>query len=242
MSPQFNFYCLDKTVELAYPIISASEIELPWVKKSQDLFAQKRKNFSSTRHSGAHMCSGIVNLMNMGWVLTAPHDFLIETKGDGVSFTWKSPAEDKKIGHFGSSEYGDFAKLPINTLKTIIKVDTPWRFKAPKGWGLMMIPLQYIDEDRFSSAVGILNETQSNILNSILYWHDLKNETHIKAGTPLCQLIPIKLNDFKETIIRPPTKKEIEYEEILAGIRKTRWVCPAKIYTNLYNKFFGEQR
>lgn len=242
---QVDFYTNVEGMDTTYPIIKASEVEMPWMGESRKRFATARKDFTKGKQTGAHMCSGIVHLMQTGWVLTTWHDFVIKTYAGSDNFDWAVPSgavnnavNSNAVGSFAPNQFGDFAKLPPQTLKTVVKLHTPWRFHMPKGWGLMMSPLQYVNETRFSSSVGIIDPTINNELNPILYWHVLDGETLVKAGTPLCHLIPIKLDQEFDFVVRDRTEKEATWTNFYRLAYDSMFVTNRKVLSKAYEKFF----
>ena len=238
----FEFYSLDESIAYSYPIKRITELEMPWVKLSQKHFAETKKDFSQQNHVASHMCSGIRGVMENGWVITMPNDIYIETNGT-ENITWATPDVSKKLNFFPPELFGNYVNLPPSTLKTIIKIDTTWRFKAPDGWGLLMLPIQYISENRFTSTMGIIDPKICNSINPVLFWHTINGNEMIKAGTPLCQLIPIKLDKFDNefnAIIRNSTEKERQFESVYINTKRNTWVTDRKLLINLYNKFFNK--
>jgi hypothetical protein len=236
--PTIEFYNFQSFhPEESWPIIPTSEVKMPWLQAQKDKYI-KRKEASANKKpdwvTSTHMCSGIVELMRTGYVLRAYTDIYIETKGDGVTFTHDVSEFIKQTGapavsHFPPSLFTDDVKTPPNTLKTIIKINCPWRVKMPAGWGLLMLPLQYVNEERFTAASGFINPEDSNEINCILYWHKLAGSTIITAGTPLCMMVPVPLEVNKkfELINRQGTQEESKVERITSfalhnGFEKNR--------------------
>jgi hypothetical protein len=240
-----DFYTSIEGMDTTHPIIKASEVDMPWMGESRKRFVNTRKDFTKGKQSGAHMCSGIVNLMNTGWVITAWHDLVIRTQTGSDSFDWAVPSgaindavNTTSVGSFGPNQFGDFVTLPPQTLKTLVKLHTPWRFHMPKGWGLMMAPLQYVNEDRFTSTMGIIDPRINNELNPILYWHVLHGETLVKAGTPLCHLIPIKLDEQFDFDVRTSTEKEAVWNKFYRLMYDSTFITNRKMLSKAYDKFF----
>lgn len=245
---KIEFYCLADGIELAYPPIPISEVKMSWIKKSQEYFGNQIKQGSHALNV-AHLCSGIRNLVSMGYAITAPHDIEIRTNGNGYTFDWFTPKTnmehlgigDEAIGCFERQIYGDHAVLPPQTLKTIIKIPTPWRVRMPKGWGLLTLPLHYADEDRFTALVGVLDTEITTALNAVLYWHVLADKTLIKAGTPLFYVVPIKLDDKMEVVIRSATDKERQWEKVRKTVQYATWKNGAQVVKSIYDKFWGKK-
>ncbi len=144
--------------------------------------------------------SGIRKLITTGWVVTAPADFLIKTTGDGLFFDWAEPIKFTKgtpgtanyISSHTRSQVEPLIDDASNTLKTVVKVETPWRLDASDDLIFLQIPISYNREARFTAAHGFLDPKYMHAVNVQLFWHVLEGETLIRAGTPLCQLIPIE--------------------------------------------------
>lgn len=230
--PKVEFYSYLRGLETAYPILPANRMQIDWRHDARDRTKALSKNYDADNHVGTHRCSGITQLTQVGWILTTWHDILIRTTGDGTTVHWAVP--NKGIVHalgnaepltlFHPHQYADLdgAQLPAQTVKSLVKVHSPWRFRISRGWGLMMVPLEYMSESRFTSAVGIINHRHADQLNAVLYWHVMKGETLVKAGTPLCQLIPIPLTPVP-TEVRSITNKELAFERLHALAYKGTW-------------------
>jgi len=54
------------------------------------------------------------------------------------------------------------------------------------------MPIPYWDEDRFSPPTGVVDPSYSYEINLQLFWHKIEEgEYLLKAGTPLCQWVPV---------------------------------------------------
>lgn len=143
-------------------------------------------------------CPGLKKLVSTGFIIPAPADFEITTNGDNISMNWREPIVFDK-GIIGTESYiathPSQQTLPLidntTTLATTIKVETPWRVDASNDIVFLQLPVAYNDEHRFVAATGILDPIFSHTLNVPLFWKNLNGTTLIKAGTPLCQLIPV---------------------------------------------------
>jgi len=248
MKQKIEFYSIVPGVKEAYPITPVSSVKLPWFAKAKEAFHIRKTNYmlGAGQHSGTHMCSGIVDMMRTGWVIPAWHDLVITTNGDGESFSWNTPTKQltnmldgvEPIADFNKGFFADYIDLPPKTLKSVIKWHTPWRFNVPKGWGLIYLPLPYINESRFTSAIGILDPASSNELHAILFWHELNGQTFIKAGTPLFQVIPVRLDNPLEFELRDMNAKDDMWRRMMS-IKGLTWGGNKTIKRMVYDKFFG---
>jgi hypothetical protein len=248
--PKLEFYSVEEpTLKDVYPILPSSEVKMPWAQSIKQQYISQRQFMSPDDFKvGSHMCSGITGLMKHGWVVTSWCDVIIETNGDGESYRFTVPPGMKEltglapVGGFKPDLFGNHTKLPPQTLKTILKFHTPWKFDITDGWGLMILPLQYNDENRFTAATGVLDPKISQEINPILFWHVMQGETFIKAGTPLCYIVPVRLesdNDF-EFVMRDATEKDIKLLRTRALIRGSTWVLNKNMLVKAYKKVFGK--
>jgi len=185
-----RFYSLEPGVHDLFPIVKASSVRRPF-----EFEEQTDPAALSSKH-----CPGIRKLITTGWVVTAPADFLIRTTGDGLFFDWAEPIKFTKgtpgtanyISSHTRSQVEPLIDDASNTLKTVVKVETPWRLDASDDLIFLQIPISYNREARFTAAHGFLDPKYMHAVNVQLFWHVLEGETLIRAGTPLCQLIPIE--------------------------------------------------
>lgn len=217
--PHIRFYCLDSGVLKLFPIISSSSLKRKFMTEEQ--IGDMPETLSSKN------CPGIRKIISTGWVLLAPADFMVQTNGDGVSVEWNEPYRFTKVSknmdcYVSSHTRSQTEPLlddPDKTLKTVIKLETPWRFEADDDVLLLILPVTYNNESRFRAATGILDSKYGHLLNIQLFWNVLEGKTLIRAGTPLCQLIPVsrkalnsynydlEINEANEIDL----KKEVEF-------------------------------
>ena len=82
----------------------------------------------------------------------------------------------------------------------LIKINTPWAVKVPRGYSMMLMPVAYADESRFTVMSGLIqSDLPAAPINVQMRWHVKEGKELIKAGTPLAQLILIKDDDVEAT-------------------------------------------
>lgn len=154
-------------------------------------------------YSHAVTCPALKDVMDSGYILHAPADILIKTDGTGVNFEWIS--QMRFCTQTGSGKYVS-AHIPQQTegvrelvdqtkdvLDWTIKLELPWRVQAHPDLVFMQMPIPYWDEDRFTPPVGVVDPAYSYEINLQLFWHKIEEgEYLIKAGTPLCQWVPMR--------------------------------------------------
>jgi hypothetical protein len=235
---QFEFFSGVDLVHKLYPIEPIKNIKMDWAKNAKNMFS------NVAGETATHLCSGIRSICSNGWVVKSWCDFELTTNGDGFSFQALLPHERVKhihycepLTYFPAEQAGNIIPVLNGTMRSMVKVNTPWMFSAPKGWGLLFIPLQYHGETRFSSSIGILDPRVNNEINPVLFWHSNNSKEIVKAGTPLCQIVPIQL-DHVEASVRVATKKEMEWKDLENHIKHTTFRTNTKTIVDLYEKFF----
>jgi len=186
-----RFYSLEPGVADIFPIVSSASIKRNFMLSEQ--IGDRPETLSSKN------CPGIRKIISTGWIVPAPADFVIQTNGDGVSMEWAepyrfskvSPGRDSYVSSHTRSQVEPLLDDPDTTLKTVIKLETPWRIEASEDVVLLFMPVTYNNEHRFQAAHGILDTKYGHVLNIQLIWKDMNSKTLVRAGTPLVQIIPI---------------------------------------------------
>ena len=190
---------------------------------------KKHKNWKA--HTGR--CPGIISTVKVGWIHKAYQNFTIETNGDMDTFKWETDIDQantsygKIIGDYinfhETEQLADFKIMPLHTLRTLIKINSPWYVNIPKGYKLLCMPVPYPDQNIFTAAWGILD--RDNVLNVPLYWHIPDGKVLIKKGTPLCQYVLLKDNNYlykNEMISHNEIEKVKNSKAHIIGKQETR--------------------
>jgi hypothetical protein len=187
--PYIRFYSLTPGVIDLFPIEKSANLVRPYKSAPDYPDVPSSKN-----------CPAINKITTTGWIVRAPADFLIKTNGDGTTLEWlESYQFNKSSEHSPSSYVVTHGKLqtealiddPASTLKTVIKLETPWRVEASDDMVLLQMPVTYNCEPRFTAAIGVLDPKYGHTINVQIFWNVMQGETLVKAGTPLCQFIPV---------------------------------------------------
>lgn len=208
--PPVTFWSENEVINELYPIYPSKKHKRSWVKSCAAAY-QKYKDRSA--NSGkytlltAAKCPGIRNIMEAGYIVQTWCDIVIETK-DG-KYTAETPEHmnsileqiDYKEGfvtHFDMRyspmriPYGD------NNFPAILKFKCPYTFEVQPGYELMILPVAYDENPNFTACMGLTGGLNPNF-NVHVYWHVKEGRVHIPAGTPLCQVIPVKTGFEVET-------------------------------------------
>lgn len=188
--PYVRFYSIEPGVLEVFPIIPSSH--------------HKRK-FTTIppveNQPSVKSCPGIRKVVSAGWIVPAPADFIIKPSEDGFMFEWLEPwrfgsAAPTLRGPSYIAEHGPHQTIPLlddeeTMLKSVVKVQTPWRVETSDDILLLQLPVTYNNESRFYAATGFLDTRYGYNVNIQLFWKKTDGETLVRAGTPLCQFIPV---------------------------------------------------
>jgi len=230
-----RFYCFQPGIKELYPIAPISSLKRSWIEDSPIKEETKDSSFVWTQN-----CPAIKKIMNTGFVVKSPIDFQIETKFEGEAINWKSSTSLLNDQDFISIHSKEQSELIFDdkddVAKGIIKVNLPWKFECSDDIIFLMMPIKYNNEKRFYSATGILDGRYTNDINVQLFWRIKDGNSIIEAGTPLCQIIPIKRKDLilsnYNIVIEDATKKDILNQEKI-GFSKG---CKFSSYNNFGKK------
>lgn len=176
-----------------YPILNAKDIIPNWVQEARMDYVKSDK-----RDLHIFKCPGIIDVLTAGFVVTAWHDTDIESTPDKMTITIPDVGLNELLDKRGNTTQLQTAQgvakyLPKRpwSQKSIVKINTPWHVLAPRNVKFMFIPLPYTDQFLFESTIGILDPGISSEVNVQGYWNVDYGKHTIKAGTPLCQIIPL---------------------------------------------------
>jgi len=189
-----KFYCLQPGVKDLFPIEPINKLKRKWVEQNPVDDKSKDFNLSWTQN-----CPAIKKIMSTGFVVRSPIDIKIETLAGNIK--WSTPTSFKNGGGSIIDLHPDYQSSIImddikNTAKNVIKINLPWRFEISDDLVLLLLPVSYNNESRFYSSTGIADGRHTNVLNVQLFWKLINGNEVIEAGTPLCQIIPIRRDDL----------------------------------------------
>ena len=229
--PKITFECLVPGVERIMPMIPAKDLKHPWVHRAQQELSEMRKSPTWGKEKLVHTakCPGIFNLQRHGWVMRTWQDITIETYGDGKTFNWTTPIDQKRLNSIANDYIGSHPEIQLanfmeywrpDTLRTLLKVQSPWRCTVPKGYHLLEMPIPYLDEDRFTTVQGFFSREQGIAqMNPQLLWHVPIGKTLIKAGTPIAQYMLVPKDNFDMDIKVEGTTTEHAFFELANSFR-----------------------
>lgn len=210
--PTVQFVNSTPGVAEMYPVIKAEKYKRDWMEEAgkeilhyneavKQCPMNKLRDTINTYGRSITRCPGMRGFMRFGYLIPSPCDFTIETYGDGVKFEASALTPNInnmiKISGHPSEQFHKFTAVPLNTLKTIIKVGTGWNIlPSTEEYVYLVTNPHYNNEPRFTSTFGILDPLYDTQLNGFLFWHVLQGRETIKAGSILFQIIPLPRDLF----------------------------------------------
>jgi hypothetical protein len=209
--PKIRFYSLISAVQTLYPITQSRELKREWVSSEKE----------------DYKCPAVHNIMNTGFIMYAPADFKVHTNGDEDTILFSS-SKIMPYADYVTTHNEEVAQWLIRNpshyiFPKVVKVNTPWRVICDNDIVFIQTPVSFNSENRFSAVMGLVDPMMSHELNVQLFWHIKEGDITIKAGTPLCQYIPISrsLLYSLDYIIDDLTAKDIKMEDEYLYLRST---------------------
>jgi len=236
---KITFYSLIPGLAESYPIVPATSFRPKWLEEAKKDCVSKTKELIIKDFAHVHHCPGIHEILKEGFIVPMWHDLLIETNGDRKSYRYQIPTDALEsfmsdvplLSHHDAP--AKFIPFPENSMKIILKLNTPWRVICPKDIKLLIMPLSYPDEHIFSSVTGILDCGFSNEINIQLFWHALNDRILLKSGTPMMQIIPLTEKKY-EMICRFRNEWDVFWNLKKKFISSSSWIFKRHISKKAY--------
>tara|TARA_X000000368_G_C22983714_1_gene691120 strand:+ start:225 stop:974 length:750 start_codon:yes stop_codon:yes gene_type:complete len=238
------FFHNEPSITDLFPIVESKELKLNWPNKlRQDLKNRVKKDTElDMYYNHVSRCPGIFDLFKYGYVVSLHKDIMIRPRGHG--FEWETVKQEHLPNHFSiqvqDKDTGtNLIPKPPWASDFIIKINTGWHVVVPKGLKFIMLPIAYPDSFEFTSTIGILDPSIATDINFQMFWNE-KEDTIIKAGTPLGQLIPLSDKTFK-MIQRNMNKKDLYWISKLKSAYNTGFwnYTIRKKVVDMYNKYWN---
>jgi hypothetical protein len=249
---KITFFTTVDGVQDVYPIIRAKDYRPNWITSAKDSYIKRKQKAEAENERFTHIyrCPGIFDLMSKGFIVPMMWDVIVETNGDGESFSWAVPSGELGImastnkvveGHMARSIAETLPKRP-GYLKSLVKFNSPWHIVAPPDVKFIIIAVPYPDpEDAiFEQVPGILDPGLSTELNPQGYWKILNGKHTVRAGTPMFQIIPLTDEEF-ELEVKHAGEKEIAWTKKRNYFFHLTFVFKRALMKTQYAKhFFGK--
>lgn len=227
-----EFYSSVEGVVDTFPVINAQEEVPAWTALARQEYLQNKERVSVFR------CPGIFDLMRTGFIVRAWHDIRVDPTNNLIGYVPSADVEEL-LEKPPVQTHSELAKhLPKRPWSHphIFKINTPWHVKAPCKF--MMIPIPYTDQLKFESNIGILDPAVSSEIN-VQGYINTNQVFDIKAGTPLCQLVPITEKPYK-LVVRDMDNKDRMWLKTRKYINGMSFVLNRNTIKNAYRKYLAK--
>lgn len=186
-------------------------------------------------------CMPFLDAYTIGYIIPAPIDFAIEVKKYDYDIKFKMtvsrnfPEKFKEyfsLAQHAKAQIPEELRFSHRTIDSILKFIMPWTIKTPSGYSCIVtnplnrnLPFKIID--------GVVDTDEYDLpINLPFYWTNNvdQEETIIKKGTPLAQVIPFKRENWKMKVIQ---------EEILSDKKSLKL---ATYLNGAYKKIFWKKK
>ena len=240
--PKIRFFSVVPGANTLYPITPTKNLKRDWVVEEKKEHNEKVKRCPFAIHDlRITKCPAIKEYMSAGFVMLAPADLKIIVADNGtLDVQYNKCFDDWEYAQIHHPSHGDclIDSGKEYTSPTVIKIITPWRAVVDPDIVFLQTKIHFNKEPRFTPATGIFDPRMAYEMNVQIFWHVRRGEEIIKAGTPLCQYIPMsrKLLMSKDYCVDEctPTEWQMELEHRYSqnsSMRSTTTVGQAQIKT-----------
>jgi hypothetical protein len=221
-----------------FPVLAAKDVLPRWTEECRADYLRSNK-----RDIHTFRCPGIFDLMSTGFIITAWHDINIEVTPDKLSITTPDEMLNKLSGKptvgIQDTVAKFFPKRPWSQ-KHILKINTPWNVIVPKGLKFIHIPLPFTEFMDYESVMGIHDPSIASDVNIQGYVNKTVGNVFIKAGTPICQLVPLSEKTYTH-VCRDMNESDEKWFKRKKYFDSCSFVAQRSRIKEAYNKFFGER-
>lgn len=208
--PTIDFQTYNPVTLQDFKPVLAKSVVPEWWKK-----AKVAEAVNGTFQQTIRSCPAMDDWLKMGWYLLANRDLHVKCGvgnfEDGDKSTWfhvEDAETDKWLRDYASqshpstqthdafSYYGGGEKAPI---RDAFKMKNPWNIKTPKGYSCFYLDPFLHQNEHFATWQGIIDtdEFNVNVDNAqVIFYPKVDHSFTIKKGTPLCQIIPFKREEW----------------------------------------------
>lgn len=178
-------------------------------------------------------CPSFTDIYKEGFVIVAPHDYIITYDEKTGNWSWKTPIVYKSFDVPNNREQVEIHSnnqmkgyLSNNSIKAIFKIVLPLKVITPKGYSVRQAPVPYSSNKDFETMYGILRSDKVHEVNIQIGYKSKNKEILIKKGEPLCVYYPFKRENYKLNIVSIENK-----------IMQKIYVNTSNLYSSFNKKF-----
>lgn len=203
---EIRFSCPEEWWDVIPKPYSAKKFIPDWYKS----LPMKINNEDRLNNGTVKRCLPFLEAMGIGYIIPLAADVWFKSNSDCSSLEWDSKFTDPIIRQHGKEQItGGKIPNPKENLPPM-KWVSQWVIETPPGWSTLFIPpINRIDE-RFQVFGGLVDtDLYYNNIQLPFTFTKPDYDGLIKAGTPLCQAIPIKRDDIlSRAVVEKFTNKD----------------------------------
>lgn len=206
--PTIEFHAYSEDTLLDFKPVLAKSISPEWWKK------MKVADFTTgVMQQTLRACPAMDDWLKSGWIIVANRDIHVLNgtvggdKGEHDFYTWDSHADvdsSASTSHpkeqFRSAfEYHGHGADGMSLIKDAFKMRCPWNIKTPPGYSCFYLDPFLFQNEYFATWQGIIDTDKFNVgmdNSQIIFYPKVDHSFVIKKGTPICQIIPYKREEW----------------------------------------------
>lgn len=196
------------------PIRPAGEF-IPSYWKNIPTFLDRQEHYIDSEKT-VKSCPAVVDMMRAGYVIPAWCD--IELMPDTYNNIVMARYSSHQFQHalHSAQQLGPVLeqKFPI---RSVIRLDNPWKIWCAKGYSLMYLPLHYWEERGWEALPGIIDQDKGGLVTPINIMMNTTEKVTIKQGEPIVQIIPFKREEIT-AVTRDITETGIKRINAINGL------------------------
>jgi len=199
------------------PVRPASEF-IPEYWKNIPTFLDKKEHAIDSEKT-VKSCPAITDLMTAGYVIPAWCDIELEPdrhNNEIVYARYSSPYFNHAL--HSADQVGPVLEHKFN-IRSVIRLDNPWRMWCAPGYSLMYQPLYYWEKRYWEAMPGIIDQDKGGIFTPINIMMQRQDKILIKQGEPLVQIIPFKREPIS-AVTRATTQVGIDRGNAINGLHQ----------------------
>jgi hypothetical protein len=164
----------------------------PFISKSSRIFIDKNHNFNLT----AKACAPTLDILSSGYYIYLESDIIaVKPEDYECRIAWEDSSTIFVTEHT-KNQVGEKFTVPFGYETRILKWENFWNIKTPPGYSLLFIHPSYRFDLPFYSFPAIVDTDSYNIPVNIPFVLRKNFYGKIPKGTPICQVIPIKKENW----------------------------------------------
>lgn len=181
-------------LEKIVPIEPAIKYIPEWFKKPDKIKRDQHTDVGSVKN-----CPSFIEYFKNGFVVPLWCDLKLIINKDR-SFQWFTPSKQFTFSYHTEDQYLNLLPKSVsNNYSIILKPDSPWRVKTPKGYSIKQFPMYYHFNEDFEVLPGYIWSDINHELNTQMVIKKY-GEIFIPKGTPLALYVPYKREKFEYVI------------------------------------------